>query len=395
MIRRIWLLAALTGLTAACSAGTTTLPPGNPAPTRVSAGDCLRDDSSLAALPDGLAPVDAISAFLDSGGSPLDLGPALIENGWIPQGSAIIFTDLDGDSDPDLALGLVSPPPGGSLVVWRCDRGIFAHETLVGQGGGYGPPVVLEAVDLTGDGVADLVVDLPECGAHTCVPHPQVIVSGEDGPRSFAISPTDDLPSPEFEVRPAVPDRPGGIEIIAHGANSVGAGPYRKRTRSWAWDSEVPGFSVGGTTIEAPRFRIHLIHDADEAFLQADPATALEAYQRSIVDDGLLDWPSPGELRDALAGYAAYRRMLVFLAANDLASAQQEFEQRLRQASPEAAPFADLATALLAAFSDAGLAAGCREVIARVETDPTLYLTALNQGYVNRTYSPRDVCPVP
>ncbi len=341
-----------------------------------------------------MPPADAISTFLDSGGSPHRLAPALFEKGWITQGSAVVFTDLDGDSDPDLALGLKTYPSGGSLVVWHCDEGRYTSQTVVDQKDGLLPPVVIEAADLTGDGIPDLLVDLPECGAHTCFAHPLVRASGVSGPRSFSITPTDDLPSPEFVVRPARPDRPGEIEIFAHGPNSVGAGPYRRQARSWAWDSEIPGFTVGGETVEAARFRIHLIHDADDAFHQAGAAAAQELYERSIVDDDLLDWPSPGDHRDALTGYAAFRRLLGFLAASDLAAARQEFDHRLRQAPPDAAPFTDLASALLAVSPEAGLAAGCREVIALVETNPGPYLAALNQGYVNRTYRPEDVCPI-
>jgi hypothetical protein len=158
---------------------------------------------------------------------------------------------------------------------------------------------------------------------------------------------SDDMPFPELVIEANDPSSPAAIRITATGIGSVGAGPYRTWSRTWTWDGDARAFVPGEPVIEAPRFRIHAIHDADDAYLRGDQPAALALDQRAIDDDTLLDWPAVGARRQELAAYAAFRRVLSFLAAGDAANAQAEVDKMAQGDGASAEP-AELARRLLA-----------------------------------------------
>ncbi len=148
--------------------------------------------------------------------------------------------------------------------------------------------------------------------------------------------------------------------------------------------------------IEAPRFRIHAIHDADDAYLRGDLAAAVELYQRAIDDDALLDWPTAGARRQELAAYAAFRRVLSFLAAGDAPNAQAEVDKMAPGGGASAEAYAELARLLLAGYADSGLEGSLRRCrILRPAQAPTRVLAPLDFGYANRAYTAGDICSVP
>jgi hypothetical protein len=161
-------------------------------------------------------------------------------------------------------------------------------------------------------------------------------------------------------------------------------------SRTWTWDGEARTFVPGDPVLEAPRFRIHAIHDADDAYLRGDLAAAVELYQRAIDDDALLDWPAAGARRQELAAYAAFRRVLSFLAAGAAPNAQAEVDKMALGAGA----YAELARRLLAGYADAGLREACAAVASFARERPDAVLAPLDFGYANRTYTAEDICPM-
>lgn len=357
--------------------------------------------ATLPELGDGMLPANAVSFFLDAGGDPASLAAMLYDRGWVNPNSSLIHTDIDGDGDLDLAVGLAGEPgpdgfaDQGSVYLWRCQAGAYLRTEVAPPRPDFGLPALREARDLTGDYLPELIVAYPMCGAHTCFAQYAVYQWDGVGMADLFRGASDDMPSPEFVVLAGDTGSPATIEITARGIGSVGAGPFRIWSRTWAWDSQAQAFVPGEAAIEPPRFRIHLIHDADDAYLRGDLAPALDLYQRVIEDDSLLDWPSPGERRQELAAYAAFRRVLAFLAAGDALSAQAELDDRLMNPGASTAAYAELARRLLAGNAGSGFVQACAEVpsFARENTDAVL--APLDFGYANRTYTAEGICPMP
>jgi hypothetical protein len=346
-----------------------------------------------------MAPPDAVSAYLGEGGDPAALAPELFERGWVNPTSSVVVTDIDGDADLDLVAGITGATgaqglaDSGSVYLWRCQSGSYLRTEIAPAQQDSPFPALREARDLTGDGVPEVVVAYPVCGAHTCFS--QFAIFQWDG--SVMVDRfqgrSDDMPSPEIEFLADRPDLPAAIEITATGIASVGAGPYRVWSRRWNWDPAAGAFLPGEDVVEAPRYRIHVLHDADDAYLRGDLTTALELYRRAIEDDGLLDWPLPGDRRGELAAYAAFRRVLALLAVGDVGGAQVEVGSRLAASDATTAAYAALAHEVLAGYAgdvDQACAAAASIAAEHAET----LLAPLDFGYANRTYAVEDICPV-
>ena len=351
-------------------------------------------------LTDGMAPADAVSAYLEAGGDPTDLAASLFDLGWGVPDSTAVWTDFDGDGHLDFAASLTGAPDAqgvaedGSVTLWRCQDGAYQRAEIAPPRTDFGPPAIHQARDLTADGLPELIVAYPLCGAHTCFAQFAVYQwDGADMVDRFQGA-SDDMPFPELVIEADDPSSPAAIEITATGIGSVGAGPYRTWSRIWTWDGDARAFVPGEPVIEAPRFRIHAIHDADDAYLRGDLEAAVELYQFAIDDDALLDWPAAGARRQDLAAYAAFRRVLAFLATGDELSAQAELDDRLMGRDASTTAYAELARRLLSGYADSRFVQACADVpsFARENTDAVL--APLDFGYANRTYTAEDICPM-
>lgn len=387
----------IAALAAAC--GAVGEPPAPPSPTAALGAECFGSAApTLGELSPGSTPAHAVSAYLEAGGLVGPLTEALFDRGWVTPTSAVIQIDVDGDGDLDLAAGLTGTPGrdgiagSGSVYLWRCEDSVLARSAIAPPRP-FPFPALREARDLTGDSLPELVVAYPRCGAHTCFA--QFAVYQWDGSAMVDrfVGASDDLPSPEWSARADRPDGSSTIEITARGIASVGGGPYRVWSRAWTWDAAQGAFLPAGESIEAPRYRIHAVHEADDSFLGGDYPGALAMYRRVIDDEELLDWPGPGDGRAALAGYAAYRGVLTLLALGDRLAAEDEFERFFAAPPPEASAYAWLARLVLDTAPQ-GLAAACAAAQQYVEDHASEVLGPLDYGYANRTYDPVDVCPI-
>jgi hypothetical protein len=346
-----------------------------------------------------MASVEAVSSYLNDGGDPARLGAILYERGWVQPTSKVAWTDVDGDANLDFTTALTSAPGGQvptsrAVFLWRCRSGSYHRTVIAPPRPGFDPPELREARDLTGDGVAELIVAYPACGAHTCFAQFAVYQWNGAAMVDRFQGTTDDIPAPELSIESVDPAGPATIRVTAGGIGSVGAGPYRIWSRSWAFDDEVQDFVPGEAEIEPPRFRIHAIHDADDALRSGDLTAALALYERAIEDNGLLDWPSPGDRRAQLVAYASFRRVLAFLMGGDSERAQAEHDIRLTGSDPTSIAYAELSRRLIAGFAEGALADACEAASAYVSENTEEMLVPLDFGYANRAYGPSDICPL-
>jgi tetratricopeptide (TPR) repeat protein len=317
-------------------------------------------------------------------------------------GIEVAWTDITGDGRPDVALSVVSPhsdafPPSGRLYLFACQGDHYQLAFASPELPDYSAPVIHAAQDLTGDGQADLLISRTACGAHTCTAQIEVLLWRSGALENRLEGASDDLPSPVIEVRGPTPQGTFDIAVTGTGINSIGAGPYRQRTRTWSWDPASQTYVPGADVLLESNFRIHVLHDADQAAAMGDFAEALALYGQVIEDDALDDWISGNQGRANLSAFAMYRRVLTFLRWGKPVEAQAAY-QALLAAHPAGSPgsaYAQMAEAFWSAYqSEADLAKACTVAQGFAASNAEQVLDPLYFGYANPAYTASDICPV-
>jgi len=402
------------GLTlTACGPAPTDLPSGVPSapastPTASSAPSAIPTRASAAApcpVPPGSTPQPAIPTILDylnAGGAPDGLGVALETEGLAPlEGPTFLAADLTGDGLEDLAFAYLIPPdaeaaPGGVIVIFECIGQAYRPAFQETTEDASETPALHFAQDLTGDGAADLVAAHRICGAHTCFEQVSVLVWDGASFTNRLQGASDDLPYPEVEI--VGPDEQGGTSLSVTGTSiaSVGAGPYRQRTRAWSWDAAAQALVPGADVLLPSDFRIHALLDADQAALAGDYAEAQALYYRVVTDETLQDIEFSPSPRDNLIAYAMFRKVITYVLMSDLGDAQVAYGI-LQNSYPAGAPghaYAELATAFWDVYSASeDLPAACVAAQAHAAAHPSDILGPLYYGYANPTYTEADICP--
>jgi len=360
---------------------------------------------------DPAATAQAILGFLNSGGSPSALPDLLrvASRAAGPEDPAVLI-DLNGDGWLDVAAAVADPvnPQGshrapsallraatlqagrrGSIFVFYCqDEGYILGKPTLSDPDGV--PVLHGVADLTGDQVDDLLVGWQACGAHTCIEDFNVLSAEGTRMRVHRLEPTADLPYPEVDL-PAT----GRVSIIGTGIASVGAGPFRRLARTWAWDSPARSFVLTSEVLEPPRYRIHVLLDAETASRRGEWTTSLDLYHRVVLDDTLLDWVDPPAERANLSGYSMFRVVVTYAQMGDQGDAQVAYgilQNQYLDGSVGRA-YADLARAFWEVWTAGGdLTQSCSAARSFAEAHKTEVLDPLYFGYANPSTTLEDVC---
>jgi tetratricopeptide (TPR) repeat protein len=109
------------------------------------------------------------------------------------------------------------------------------------------------------------------------------------------------------------------------------------RSRTWSWDPASQVFLPAEDEIHASNFRIHILHDADQAFLDGEYERALDLYARVREDDDLQAWVDPSLEQAHLEAYAAFRIVHTHYALGKSEAAEQAFNSLL-DSFPEGTP---------------------------------------------------------
>ncbi len=345
-----------------------------------------------------------ILAYLNAGGfvsSLLDHVQAT--NSIDPSAKVGEILDLNGDGFEDLALTLIeapselSPAPSGSLLIFLCAEETFRVVYVTSPASEAGRPKLQGARDFTGDGRPELLTLWESCGAHTCFAQAEILKWDGSGFDNLWQGRSDDLPSPDIELQGPLADGSTAIVITARGIGSAGAGPYREIQRTWNWLGESGHFEVSAETLSGPKYRIHMLHDADQAALEGDYETAAIGYLR-VMEDGSLDDGSAGEDgRAALRAYAAFRQIVLDVRIGNTANAEAGM-LFLQAAYPPESPhhaYAELAENFWEAYQISGDSReACLAAQMYALNNPDAVLEPLYYGYANRTYLAVDICPL-
>lgn len=362
-----------------------------PAPPRRS---CMpvEEQVSLPKLDDGSESARRLLGYLNEGGDPVALADAEAD-------LDLTKLDIDGDGWVDLAFilqdaAITAPQPTGSMLL--CRAGSYELGYRSSSTPERSAPTVHSNDDLNGDGNDDLFISRDHCGAHTCTAELRLLLWIDGGIENRIEGETDDLPSPEIQVR-----SPGSgaatIAVTAHGVNSVGAGPFRPLTRVWTWDSDSGLFRPTREEPHSTNFRIHRLHDADSLALDGHSAEALELYERVIVDASLRDWVDPPREQRVLSAYARYRQITTSIQLEDREGAENYLRFLRSAVQPEdlGAPYLEVAEAFWSSYGATdSLAAACLSAQSYAAAHPEGVLDPLYFGYANPVYRPQDICPL-
>jgi len=328
---------------------------------------------------------DALEVYLDQGGDP-DRVP--LE----PQES-LLRGDLTGDGGAETVFYLIDPespqiPPTGRLVIFTCRAGGVDRLYQYTPGEWYGLELIA-VVDLTTDGVADLIFSDVSCGAHTCWHTPHVwswagsdFVNHVTGALQF--------PYPVFEVEG------GALVVVSGGIGSVGAGPQRPlmTTLSWVGDA----ITVTDEISAPPVYRYHALVDGDRAFAGGDLAVAQSLYQRVLQDETLTAWGAyltPEEEQQWLRALGRWRLLILY--ATQGLDADAEAQHAALTVDPQPGVPGYPLVALAERFWRSYRRDGDAEAACRYATDtdeaPAVVDFLNGFGYANPLFEADDLCP--
>lgn len=336
--------------------------------------------------------------YLNSGAKMDDLLSSLDEGELLQIGSPrSAEEDFTGDGFLDLAIILWDPEPDfmsipGQVILYQCIEDRYEIVYLSTESDEWGSATIHSSADLNSDDVSDLLISRQTCGAHTCFAQLEILVWSGETFENRLQGTSEDMPSPTIEVYPETTE----ITVIAEGIGSIGAGPYRRFLRTWTWDANVGSFLPSSDTFLPSNFRIHALHDADQAVENGDYASAIESYYTVIENDELLDYLDPLIEHTNLGAYASFRLILTYLLMNDFEAAEDAYTSITYNYPPGdlGADFALMADAFWSEYESSGdLGSACFAAQAFANSHQETIIDVLYYGYANPSYEAVDLCP--
>ncbi len=364
---------------------------------------------------------ETMARYLTEGGAPTILEARLREWGALAEYGGLVRADRDftGDGVPEVLVVVLDPqnaefPYPGDLYLFGCDAGAYRLLYQAGYARDRSAPLLYAAEDINGDYLNDLVYATQACEGVHCSTRIEVIEW------SLALASFDSLlaegfsePAAEVEVRDTDGDGLREIVLTSGTLASPQAGPQRVVTKTLKWDGAV--YSIASVEPEPAVYRIHVIHEGDEALRSGDYRTAIGLYEQAVTDDDLLPWQYPNE-EAYLRAFARFRIVIAYAASGDVASAQAAHDELLRQfwpplpaEPPEGEPtptppppvvsqpggaFAEMARLFWREFAlNRDIVTACQVVIGYARAAPSAYEVLNSFGTGNPTYSPVDLCP--
>jgi len=378
----------------------TALPVDNPQASPAPA-DCPipPDPGAALAIEASANPVQDVLDFLNAGGSTADARVALRNwNNSSPEDIALAQVDVNGDGFLDLfAVVRINAdiPLESRVFSLTCANARYQLEYISPALYGNRPADIYAVADFTGNGLEDVLTIQESCGAHTCSLQPTLLTWTGGRLSDRWLESTADIPSPVIEILSSGESLPI-VRITGTSIQSAGAGPLRPFQRDFGWDAAAQAITLLQETTLPATYRIHVLLDAEEAYLRSEFELALQGYQRVIEDDSLDDWIYGNEGYSRLSAYALFRSMLLHLQRGENSQGEAAFLV-LREGYPSGGGrmFAEMGQAFWESFSSSNsLEAGCLAARAYAELHAVEILDALSYGYANPAYTVSDICPI-
>lgn len=358
---------------------------------------------------------EKIKVFLNLGGaapelarSLYDLELAFASDPHVP----VRLAELTGDDRSDVVISIHNPakagnPPQGALLIYTCWEGqlLFTHyEPSVP---GLSTPAIIHVQDINADGLNELIISSLQVGAHSTFEFMQILSWDGENFVNHLADITGDLPFPEIQITDFDADGIYDLEITSTGYGSVGAGPQRQVIRSWVYQPASGDWERATDTLGFSPYRIHTLHDADDALNRGEIDIALLLYGLVVSDDNLQDWIDPQAERLNLGAYARLKMVIVNAIKGDLEAAQGilgVMEGQYPDFMVQHA-YTEMARLFLDAQPVVGTAQACQALQAYTQAhlDEVLYPLGADAeqfpqggspfGYANARYTPEAICP--
>lgn len=359
-----------------------------------------------------------IQDYLNAGGVTGELEQALSDAAWFRSpdasyGGGLWEADVTGDAIGDVIVSLIGSQDGEGRILFRtllyhCANGAYTL-SLNREYRGFvqDARAVIDVVDLTGDGAAEIVGHQRVCGAHTC---------------SFALD-VQTWDAANNTMRPLISETApiafaqgdyqvvdGTIHVETGFIGSAGAGPQRERQQIYAWNGTAFVLTLDVPTTP-PTYRFEAIYDGFAALANSESASAYQWFERALTDSTLQDYsmmgPEDSRALALTANIAQYGLLISAAAAFGLDSSQYADAFTTLDATPPIPASADDAAYLSAwvemgrafdqAASTGDLAAGCAAVhpLAEAQTAENIWNTRYfpDYGYANPAPPAQEICP--
>ncbi len=379
----------------------TPTPPPSPTPSPTPPPCPPRQAQPLPAQPASFGAYPTIlEMYLADGGDPANL-PTILDT-WQArpfEGVTMLRADLTGNAVAETAVSYTDPnsetfPPASQLAVYACQRGTVATMYTYSPGEWLGLALV-GVQDLTQDAVADLTFAEISCGAHTCW-HTLHVWSWQGTDFQPQMGRELTMPYATFILEDAPSLNGGQILALSGGIGSVGAGPQRAYTETWAWNGSV--ITLTSAEVGPATYRYHVFRDGDEAWFQQNYDDAYWAYLNVITDQTLKAWEgyyTAAEEKLWLTALAHWRLVLMSMKLENYEDAKAHYAQLQSDFTPEIPgyPVAALAKRFWDRYLEVGnIAYGCQEVVNAPKAQTVLdFLNSY--GYANPMYAPEELCP--
>lgn len=340
-----------------------------------------------------------IMDYLNSGASPEELAVELIINQLSPDEQPVWAEDLTRDGVRDVVVTVLDKEnhPGGALMIFTCNGSEYVLSHIVVAPQDYYAPKLLHIQDMNNDGLREVIYSSTVCIAHTCYEDIQIInwASGIFVPRLEGS--TADLPIPEVQLTDFDQDGIYDLEVVGKFISDVAAGPQRMSINIWTYDPNSTSWRLTEQSLASSPFRIHLVHDAEDAMDRGEYLIAALLFQQVIDDDSLLDWRDATEERNTLSAYAYYKQIVANVFLGDRATAQALYDEFVELYGDTAqSAYVEMAEIFLTDSDVLGTEGGCASARQYAAANEYVILTPLGSsvyGYTNRDFTSEDVCP--
>jgi hypothetical protein len=323
-----------------------------------------------------------------------------------PLGS-IEFAKILGGEDQQIVATMFDPAPGesvaraGDLAVYRCANGRYeiAYQALtdVSFEGFVTDPRVLSVDDVTGDGIYELSFLTGDCSAATCMDGVTILSAHGGGALRNLAPDFAYVPFPSFEY---VPGATGAKDlVVAEGIlGDASAGPQRGVTTTWTFVGGI--YTRTAEAREPAVYRIHALHDGDDALRRQDYRQADASFGQVVNDPTLQAWdanPNIANEQQILGAFAYVRLIQSSALRGDTVGAQAAYDSLMRFA-PADSPgylYAQIGEAFYKSWiatQNIGQACAAAVQIARQNPNTALWLGVDSFGSANYDYQPEDMC---
>lgn len=357
-------------------------------------------ETRLPALPAVTArdAADAIEAFLNAGGTLVNLERGLTETWGGQDGFVRGDLDFSGEGVPEAVISLATADEGGLMLILTCIDGRYAtvyQAALADTSGvGSGAPSLIAAQDINYSGLPELIYTVRSCenGEDSCLYHTQIVTWNAERGRFNNLLSDAVLSEAAPTLEDIDQDRVSELIVRLDNPGDASTGPLRTGYTVYDWDGLIYTESV--TQLNPPRFRIQVIHQADAAFESGAVDEAIALYDLALNSPSLEPWRG-GDENAVLQTYTLYRLLLAYAFTQDARLVPTV--QNILSSYPDVAAspiYIELAVTFWNAYQVTNnLNAGCLNVQNVIAARPEAVNLLNRYGSRSPTYTANDICP--